>query len=275
MLEEASMMVCISAGQRCLGGVALGVALGVAIALIPAIPPAIPAPLPASLLRQSSAPATPPPNRTRTPVTLPPPPATPPPNRTRSGGSLSGGTCLRPEPMVALVPVENPVLTTLAHPTVLVYVPYTAAEVHRGEVSVLVGLDERTRLYQARFTLPETPGIVSISIPPVGTDGLPENVPHHWYVKLYCTGNLTATADLTVDGWVQRVPATPERSRQIEASTPDVWYDALAQLGDRLRLSPQDGELRERWRNLLEFIGSANLAEENLVGPVQMGGDRN
>jgi hypothetical protein len=35
---------------------------------------------------------------------------------------------------------------------------------------------------------------------------------------------------LDVNGWVQRVALTPERERQINAATPDVWYDASANL---------------------------------------------
>ncbi|HEY9640933.1 MAG TPA: DUF928 domain-containing protein, partial [Coleofasciculaceae cyanobacterium] len=134
----------------------------------------------------------------------PRPPSTPPPNGTRGGGSLSGSTdCgTTAKPLIALIPVENPVLTTSAHPTLLVYVPYGSSQVGFGEFSVLVGLQETTRLYHARFTLPATPGIVRISLPNSPDYALQENLFYHWYFKLYCQGNTSSRADLGVDGWV-------------------------------------------------------------------------
>jgi hypothetical protein len=199
---------------------------------------------------------------------LPPPPSTPPPNRTRSGGSLSDATACTSslENLLAIVPTKNPVLTISAHPTLLFYVPYAAKDVQVGEFSVLVGPNEMTRLYRARFTLPNSPGIVSVKLPV--TSALTEGSFYHWYFKLYCTGNTTAKADLQVDGWVQRVEATPERERQIQAQTPEIWYDALAQLADQLSATPQDAQLRERWRSLLAFVGMTELTQTPIVGEV-------
>ena len=168
------------------------------------------------------------------------------------------------------MPIKNPVLTTSKYPTFLFYIPYGSKDVSFGEFSILAWPNEITRLYRTRFTLPETPGIVSISLPTLPKYALAENVSYHWYFKLYCKGSTASRADIKVDGWVQQVSRTSERERAIAAASPEIWYDALAQLGDRLRTSPQDGELQNRWRNLLEFIGSKDLAKKTLVGPVQI-----
>ena len=203
---------------------------------------------------------------------LPPPPSTPPINTTRSGGALSASNACSSnnEPVIALVPVKNPVLTTSKYPTFLFYIPYGSKDVSFGEFSVLTWPNEVTRLYRTRFTLPETPGIVSISLPVLPKYALAESVSYHWYFKLYCKGSTSSSTDIKVDGWVQRVKMNAARERAISASSPEIWYDALARLGDRLRTSPQDGELRNRWCNLLETIGSEDLAKETLVGPVQV-----
>lgn len=195
----------------------------------------------------------------------PPPPPTPPLNTTRSGGSLSASnTCNSTnEPVIALVPVKNPVLTASEYPTFLFYIPYGSKDVSFGEFSILTWPNETTRLYRTRFTLPETPGIVSISLPALPKYALAENVSYHWYFKLYCKGSTSSNTDIKVDGWVQRVKLNA-------AASPEIWYDALAQLGDRLRTSPQDSELRNRWRSLLKSIGSEDLAKEPLIGPVQV-----
>lgn len=201
----------------------------------------------------------------------PAPPTTPPPNATRSGGSLSGSAGCNGvnQPLLALVPTENPVLTASAYPTFLFYVPYRSSDVRYGEFSVLAGLDESQRVYRVRFVLPENPGVVSVSLPASASAAIAQDVPHHWYFKLYCQNSRSTTADLSVDGWVQRVAETPERDRQINAATPEIWYDSLAQLSDRLRQSPQDRTLRDRWRALLSTIELETLAQEPLVGSVR------
>lgn len=200
----------------------------------------------------------------------PPPPSTPPPNRTRSGGSLSGDTCTTAQqPLTALVPVENPVLTTAAHPTFLFHVPYSSEQVQYGEFSVLVGPQETTRLYQTRFTLPAGPGIVSLRLPDAPEYALKEGMFYHWYFKLFCNGNSANSANLQVDGWVQRVALTPDRQRQIALASPEVWYDSVAQVAARLSSTPEDSSLQSQWRNLLQSIDLTNLVQEPFVGAVQ------
>ncbi|HBB34411.1 MAG TPA: hypothetical protein DDZ80_24055 [Cyanobacteria bacterium UBA8803] len=203
--------------------------------------------------------------------TLPPPPQTPPPNQRKPGGGLdaSKSACKdTSKPLTALIPVQNPVLATSEHPTFLFYVPYRSDEVEVGEFSLLVWPDEKKRIYKTSFTLPQTPGIVSITLPSSPEYALVENQYYHWYVKLYCKGNTSNKPDLDLNGWVQRVALTPERERQIKDATPEVWYDALANLANRLSTSPQDATLRSKWVNLLKSIGSEDLAQEPFVGSV-------
>jgi hypothetical protein len=207
--------------------------------------------------------------QTSQPPRTPPPP--PPDNQTKPGGGLnpSNPSCkTTSKPLTALIPVKNPVLTTREHPTFLFYVPYASDDVRFGEFSLLVGPEEKTRLYKTRFTLPQTPGIVSITLPSAPEYALEEGQYYHWYFKLYCQTNTSSQPSVDVNGWVQRVALTPERERQINAATPDVWYDASANLAESLRASPQDARLRNDWLNLLKSIGSEDLAQEPLVGPV-------
>jgi Domain of Unknown Function (DUF928) len=209
---------------------------------------------------------------TRPQVNRPQPPSTPPPNRTRSGGALGESTVCSNvgKPLIALIPVENPVLTASAHPTLLVYVPYGSSDVSFGEFSVLAGLQETTQLYRTRFTLPATPGIVSISLPNLPAYALQENLFYHWYFKLYCQGNTSTKADLDVDGWMKRVALTAEQEQQINASTPTLWYDTLARSAEQLQTSPQNNEFKDRWHNLLKFINGEELLQAPLVGTVRL-----
>lgn len=207
----------------------------------------------------------------------PAPPTTPPPNRTRSGGSLGeAATCSADsQALMALVPVENPVFTTVDHPTFLFYVPFAADQVQYGEFSILVGPTEMTRLYQTRFMLPAQPGIVSITLPTNPGYRLKENASYHWYFKLHCNDDSpdptnSTTADLQVDGWVQRVALTPDRQQQIQAASPEVWYDSAAQVANRLSETPTDTILQQQWRSLLQHIGAEALVQEPIVGGVQV-----
>lgn len=200
---------------------------------------------------------------------LPPaPPSTPPPNRTRSGGSLSGQTLCGTETQAlrALVPVENPVLTTETHPTFWFYVPYGAEQVQQGEFSVLVGLNETTRLYRTRFTLPAEPGIVSIRLPNQSEYALKAETFYHWYFKLTCQNAATEQ----VDGWVQRVALTPERQQQIQAASPAIWYDALTLTAEQLATDPLSATAQTQWRNLLNEIEAEDLVGQPIVGTVQI-----
>ncbi len=202
----------------------------------------------------------------------PPPPRTPPPdNQPVPGGGLnpSNPACKSTsKPLTALIPVKNPVLTTREHPTFLFYVPYASDDVRFGEFSVLVGPEEKTRLYKTRFTLPQTPGIVSITLPSASEYALEEGKFYHWYLKLYCQTNTSSQPSVDVNGWVQRVALTSERERQIKTAASDVWYDTSANLAESLRASPHDAKLRNDWVNLLKSIGSEDLAQEPFVGSV-------
>lgn len=210
-------------------------------------------------------------NTQRRQVTPPAPPRTPPPNQSKPGGGLDAQklACQNTsKPLTALIPANNPVLATSEHPTFLFYVPYSSDEVSVGEFSLLVWPEEKKRIYRTRFTLPQTPGIVSITLPASPEYALEEGQYYHWYLKLYCQGNTSKQPDMDINGWVKRVALTPERERQIKAATPEVWYDALAYLANRLSTSPQDTTLRNNWVNLLKQIGEEDLAQEPFVGSV-------
>ncbi|NER23950.1 MAG: DUF928 domain-containing protein [Symploca sp. SIO1C2] len=203
--------------------------------------------------------------------TPPPPPRTPPPNQTEPGGGLNplNSSCESKNKSVkALVPAKNPVLTTNEHPTFLFYVPFESQEIRYGEFSLLVWPQEKTRIFKTRFTLPQTPGVVSITLPSLPDYALEEGQFYHWYFKLYCQSKSSTQTDLALNGWIQRVPLTPEREAQINSGTPDVWYDSLAKIAEELLASPQDATLRDDWVNLLQVIDSEDLAEEPLTGSV-------
>ena len=202
----------------------------------------------------------------------PAPPETPlPPNQTTPGGGLNpqNSSCIGLDnPLRALVPIENPVFTTEAHPTFLFFSSLTANQVDYGEFSVLSWPGEEQQHYTTRFDLPASPGIVSITLPTLPEYALEKDKTYRWYFQLYCEENQGQPLDLTVSGAIERVELTVERSQKIQAASPDVWYDALAQVAEQLQQMPQDADLNNTWQELLQAIEAQDLATEQFVGPV-------
>lgn len=197
----------------------------------------------------------------------PAPPRRLPPNRVRPGGGLDTAkqSCQNSaQSLVALVPVENPVLTTSAHPTLLFYVADAAADIREGTFSVFTE-DDKTRVYETRFTLPKAPGFISIQLPKSSKSSLQEGQSYQWYFKLYCQESNSSRADLYVNGWIQRVALTPDRQRAIDTLSPEIWYDSLATTAQRLQATPQDRALQKQWSDRLKLIGLENLATQPFI----------
>ncbi|MEG4074498.1 DUF928 domain-containing protein [Microcoleus sp. Pol14D6] len=207
----------------------------------------------------------------------PPPPQTPPPppprdNQPRTGTGLdpTNPNCKKTSKSItALVPIKNPVFTTSEYPTFLFYIPYNPEDINSVEFSLQTA-DGKKRIYKAAVTLPKTPGIISVSLQKSPNYALELNKYYLWYFKLNCEPYTRSTTDLSVNGFVARVPLTSERQQQINTATPDIWYDSVASLAQRLLANPQDEKLKIQWIKLLESAGYRALAEEPLVGAVQL-----
>ena len=201
----------------------------------------------------------------------PAPPNTPPPNGTRPGGGLSPDETphsILNDGLRALIPVENPVLTTAAYPTFLFYVPEGSESVQYGEFSLLLWPNEEIRHYRTRFRLSESRGIDSVTIPEIPTYALAENQTYRWYFQLADDAEEIISPDFTLHGSVQRVALTPERAQQIQAGSPEIWYDALSTTAEQLQASPQDSQLQAQWQRLLTFIDAEEIGGAPFAGAV-------
>ncbi|NJN22767.1 MAG: DUF928 domain-containing protein [Leptolyngbya sp. RL_3_1] len=200
----------------------------------------------------------------------PAPPRGLPPNRAQPGGGLDEAlqSCGAEDALTALVPVNSPVLTTQAHPTFFFYIPDLPERVKTAQFSLLTA-DEKTRVYRTTVTLADTPGIISIQLPDSAETALELEAIYHWYFQLDCqspTGESTPGFDLFVDGWVQRVAATPERQQQIAAGSPEIWHDVLAATAAAIAADPGSADLQARW---LSLLATADL--EVVSGAVLLG----
>ncbi|WP_249100249.1 DUF928 domain-containing protein [Argonema galeatum] len=135
---------------------------------------------------------------------------------------------------------DEPGLTIKIHPTFYVYVPYTPNEATSAEFSLQDKNDND--IYRTHITLPATPGVVSISIPPTSPP-LEIDKNYVWHFKVYCRkreGEDKPTPDF-VQGRVQRISLTSELNRQLNAAQTsqeriafyarnNIWYERLDEL---------------------------------------------
>lgn len=170
--------------------------------------------------------------------------------------------------LLALVPVySNSELvlgaTIAEHPTFWFYIPYKPQ--FRGKF-VLQDKDSNL-LYQTNVTLPETPGVVSLSLP---NEVAPLEIgkQYHWFLKIYCKAQAPPAF---VEGWIQRNSLNPVLKSQLEKATlrdrvalyatNGIWFEALSTASVLRRRDPQDPS----WAALLRGIDLNDLATEPIV----------
>jgi hypothetical protein len=158
-------------------------------------------------------------------------------------------------------------LTTAGQPTLWFYVPYSSSL--SGE---FVLMDEADNMvYETRFTLTGTPGVISLSLP--STVWLETGKRYHWYFGVYCQPEQLFPF---VEGWIQRVELNPNLKTQLEKATPQervalyayngIWHDALTASAKLRRTDPKNAE----WAALLQAIGRDNVASEPIVECCQL-----
>ena len=200
------------------------------------------------------------------------------PGRRTGGGSRSPCPVKEP-PLTALMPVTNWGKTVSSRPTFWFYVPYSAQQVAAGEF--VLQEEGGKDIYRTNFTLPETPGFVSVSIEATQPH-LEINKWYRWYFKVYC-GQDKSSPPIFVEGWVQRVEMTPALQSQLKQATSReyavyaanfIWYDAINELAKLRSVERSNTALDNDWYNLLKSaeIDLEEISREPIVGSVHRTG---
>lgn len=192
----------------------------------------------------------------------PPPPKRIPPNKVKPGGGLDSSlsACSKQQKsLIALVPVDNPVVSTQSYPSFLFYIPDTASAISHSEFSLFTA-NEKTQVYSTTVDLSQTPAIIKIDLPNSTEYALETEELYHWYFKVYCKKS-SSQAYVDVDGWIKRIDSTSLTEQQIQAASPDVWYDSIALVTERLIAEPQDSQARDRLLKLLQHIEQGQLVD--------------
>jgi hypothetical protein len=190
--------------------------------------------------------------------------------RKREGGG-SRGECLvkNKPPLTALIPTTNLGLTVVESPTFWFYVPYTLTPEHFVE---FVLKDGNNYVYKTKFSGREIPpGVVSLRLP--STVSLEARKNYDWYFLIYCDSQ-NKNKFVSVNGLVRRVER-PNLKNQLQWAIPQerlivyasqgIWYDALNEIAERRRTSPEDDNLKNDWESLLQSVGLKKLALEPIV----------
>jgi hypothetical protein len=194
--------------------------------------------------------------------------------------SGSRGDCIAKSiPMTRLVGRESLNLTVSSHPTVWVYVPYTAEEAPSGVFSLQdrAGTEE---IWETEFQLPNTPGIVSITLPS-NQPALDVDTTYRWYFELSCptvNGSDRHTSPASITGLVQRVSLSNIEIQLNNVSTAleraeiyaqnGIWYETIDELANLRLRDRENSSLEQEWVELLNRQGLGQIAEEPIVGNV-------
>ena len=202
------------------------------------------------------------------------------PTTTRGGGSR--GDCIsKTTPMTLLVGDKNLESTISDRPTFWVYVPYTPAETTSGEFSLQLGKND---IYRTSFTLPATPGIVSVTLPS-SVKTLEIGQKYRWYFNINCPLIEGATETPTpafVTGRVEKVAFSSQVENELKAAKTSleriailarngIWYDTLNELAQLRLQEPLNKDAIDAWNALLksDSIGLAGIAQEQIVGNIK------
>lgn len=197
----------------------------------------------------------------------PAPPRRIPPNKVKPGGGLdfSRQACTEDtKSLVALVPIDNPVVTTQPYPSFLFYIPDGATNINHGEFSLL-SADDKTRIYETSIAFEDAPGIIKIDLPPDSQYALEEGKFYHWYFKVFCRDDSETSVTLNIDGWIQRVPPTPMSKEKIEAGSTEIWYDSIVFIAENLINYPRSEKMQLLWLKLLQHINLEHLKEAPII----------
>lgn len=177
------------------------------------------------------------------------------------------------EPLTALVPVKDLALTLESHPTLFWYVPQAEGKTLKF---TLLDKNDQNIIYEKELPAPSASGIVGIELSKDGMEGLKENELYHWYLSLVCDPQ-DRTGDIIVDGWIERMEATPELAAQIQEASPEalpqiyaksgIWHDALSALVKLYNKNRQNQAIASQWKTLLHSVQLDAFAQTPILSP--------
>ncbi|MGA9381455.1 MAG: DUF928 domain-containing protein [Phormidium sp.] len=195
-----------------------------------------------------------------------------------AGGASRGGCIESKGVLTSLMPQNNLGLTVTGYPTFFWYVPKSSAEALEFK---LLDSNNGQVIYQKTLPVPENSGIVSFTIPNSELSApLEVGKMYHWFLTMLCPPNPNEelpekSGNVIVDGWVERTELSPSLVNQLEDAAPSdrpalyaaagIWYDSLTTLVELLRQKPDDQNLKNQWKKLLDSAGLNVIVEKPML----------
>lgn len=199
------------------------------------------------------------------------------PTRTEGGGTRSGNSYCSDagQSLTALIPDSHFGVTVAAYPKFFVYMPALSPQASPPAAEFRLEDKGGNAVYKSIFKTIGKPGIVTLSLPAQG--GVPPlkmGQDYRWSFSIICQPD-ERSQDITVEGWVRRVPLNPILNNQLQQASPqqrvelyaegEIWQDALATLVELRRNYPNNGTIKAYWEQLLSAAGLHNLTQESFV----------
>lgn len=164
-------------------------------------------------------------------------------------------------------------LTTSERPTFWFYVPYTKNLTASAEF--ILQDSAENDIYKQAIALPAKPGVVDVSLPST-VASLQLGKTYHWYLKVRCNQQQTASVPIYVEGDIQRVNLDSGIIQQLQAAVDPrqkvriyaangIWFDALTILAQIRQKNPNDASVAADWQSLLYSVNLDNFATAPLV----------
>ncbi|MFN6487519.1 MAG: DUF928 domain-containing protein [Nostoc sp. DedQUE03] len=163
-------------------------------------------------------------------------------------------------------------LTTSERPTFWFYVPYTQELTASAEF--ILQDSSQNDIYRSVIAPPPKPSIISISLP--SNASLQVGKTYHWYLKVLCNQQQTASVPIYVEGDIQRVNLDSRMMQQLQTAVAlqqkvaiyaqeGIWFDSLTMLAQMRRKNPHDASVASDWQSLLKSVNLDNVATVPLV----------
>jgi hypothetical protein len=174
-----------------------------------------------------------------------------------------------PASMMALVPQSYSGTTLAERPTLLVYLPGSAAK------TMVFSLQDEQGNVQYETTLPVSneSGVRKITLP-ADAPALKVDQNYQWFLALKIDDELSPRTPY-VDGWIQRITASPAIAQALQTSDGmkraevlgknGIWYDYTAEIATLQTNEPQNQSSQKEWQELLEEIDLKTIAKAPIV----------
>jgi Domain of Unknown Function (DUF928) len=178
-----------------------------------------------------------------------------------------------PAAVVAMLPQSYTGNTISDRPTLMVYLPASAARMASFSLKNAQG----QTLYQRNLAVSGNAEVMAIALP-ADAPALQVGQSYQWYLGLQVDGDLNPSTPY-VDGWIQRIEPSakvaaalqqPDLFKQAEVlGAEGVWYDCAAKLAGLRASQPGNATLDQEWTDLLSAVGLQELSAMPVVSAAQ------